>query len=90
MARYRGTNEGTASLVGRLLLFISRGKETSATLAKKLKVSPRQVNRYIVQLCQAGWRIDRRGTPTHQDYWIELVAPKAVFPDDKRKSTKNC
>jgi hypothetical protein len=84
MPRYRGTKEGTASLIGRLLLFIARGKETSATLSKKLGVSARQVNRYVAQLCQAGWRIERKGVPTHSDYWIELVAPKPVFPNEKK------
>jgi hypothetical protein len=78
MPRYRGTKEATASLVGRLLLLIAGGKETSATLARKLGVSDRQVNRYLVQLGAAGWKIDRRGVPTHRDYWLDLVTPKIV------------
>jgi hypothetical protein len=80
MPRYRGTKEATASLVGRLLLLVAGGKETSATLARKLGVSDRQVNRYLVQLGAAGWQIDRRGVPTHRDYWLDLVTPKIVSP----------
>ena len=79
MPRYRGTREGSASLVGRLLLLIAGGRETSASLAQKLGLSPRQVNRYVLQLNEAGWRIERRGVPTHGDYWFELVAPQ-IFP----------
>ncbi len=79
MPRYRGTSEGTASLVGRLLLLIAAGKETSATLAAKLGVTPRQVNRYVAQLLAAGWRIERRGVPTRADYWFELAWPKVVL-----------
>lgn len=73
---YRRSREGIASLVGRLLILVAAGKETSATLATKLKVSPRQVNRYIVQLAKAGWQIERRGVPTHQDYYFELMRPR--------------
>ena len=80
MPRHRGTAEGTASLVGRLLLLVSAGRETSASLAGKLGVSDRQVNRYIVQLRAAGWGIERRGVPTHGDYWFELVTPRIVRP----------
>jgi hypothetical protein len=79
MPRYRGTREGTASLVGRLLLLVAGGRETSASLAEKLKVSPRQVNRYVLGLVQAGWQIERRGVPTHADYYFELVSPTVVL-----------
>jgi hypothetical protein len=78
MARYRNTAEGVAALTGRLLLLVARGRETSATLAAKLKVSGRQVNRYVLQLRDAGWEIQRRGAPTHSDYWFELVSPRVV------------
>jgi biotin operon repressor len=83
MPRYRGTNEEAATLVGRLLLLVAAGKETSASLAAKLGVSPRQVNRYVLQLKQAGWQIERRGVPTHQDYYFELVAPQVILPEKK-------
>lgn len=76
MPRYRGTQEGAAALVGRLLLLVGAGKETSTSLSRKLGVSDRQVNRYILQLKDAGWQIERRGVPTHADYYFELVAPK--------------
>jgi biotin operon repressor len=79
MPRYRGTKEGTASLVGKVLLLIAGGQETSATLAGKLRVSPRQVNRYIVGLKEAGWQIERRGVPTHRDYWLEMCEPRIVW-----------
>src|SRR5437016_3768965 len=62
----------------RLLLLVAGGRETSASLAGKLGVSPRQVNRYVRQNA-AGWRIGRRGVPTHADYWFELVAPRIVL-----------
>ena len=75
MPRYRRTSEGAASLAGRLLLLVAAGKETSATLSGKLGVSDRQVNRYILQLRNAGWQIERRGAPTHGNYWLELVSP---------------
>ena len=86
MPRYRGTKEGSASLVGRLLLLIADGRETSASLAEKLGLSPRQVNRYLLQLNEAGWRIERRGVPTHGHYWFELVSPRIALgkPHQKR------
>ena len=84
MPRYRGTPESAASLVGRLLLLVAGGKETTASLAGKLGVSPRQVNRYVLQLEEAGWQIERRGVPTHSDYYFELVAPRVVLPEKKR------
>jgi biotin operon repressor len=87
MPRYRGSKEGAATLVGRLLLFVAAGKETSATLAAKLSVSDRQVNRYILQLKEAGWHIERRGVPTHQDYYFVLMAPKIVLPEAKKWSS---
>jgi hypothetical protein len=78
MPRYRGTREGTASLVGRLLLLVAGGKETSASLAAKLGVSNRQVNRYVLGLIEAGWQIERRGVPTHGDYSFVLVSPRVM------------
>jgi len=90
MPRSRGTKEGTASLVGRLLLLIAQGRETSATLAQKLGVSVRQVNRYVLQLREAGWQIERRGVPTHADYWFELVSPRVTFaPAGKLEKKRN-
>jgi hypothetical protein len=89
MSRYRGTKEGIASLAGRLLLLVARDKETSATLATKLGVSDRQVNRYILQLRDSGWQIERRGVPTHGDYWFELVSPRISLPAiDKPKGKR--
>jgi hypothetical protein len=61
---------------------VAGGRETSATLAGKLCVSPRQVNRYVRQLNEAGWRIERRGVPTHGHYWFELVAPRVVLTEE--------
>jgi hypothetical protein len=78
--RYRTTKEGIPSLVGRLLLLVAAGKETSATLSTKLGVTPRQVNRYVLGLKEAGWRIERRGVPTLAAYHFELVYPKVTFP----------
>ena len=85
MPRYRGSQEGAATLVGRLLLYVAGGQETSASLAAKLGVSPRQVNRYVLQLREAGWRIERRGVPTHGDYWFELVSPQITFPGTEKE-----
>ena len=79
MPRFRGTREGTPSLIGRLLLLIAGGKETSASLAEKLGVSDRQVNRYVLGLRDAGWKIERQGVPTRRDYWFELLSPKIVL-----------
>ena len=89
MPRYRGTREGTASLVGRLLLLIAGGKEPSASLSTKLGVSDRQVNRYILGLKEAGWQIERRGVPTHGDYWFELVSPRIVTLQSREKRSDN-
>ena len=80
MPRYRGTEEGTASLVGRLLILIAAGKETSATLAEKLGISPRQVNRYVHQLGAAGWRIERHGARRHGAAPFELKSPRIILP----------
>jgi hypothetical protein len=88
MPRYRGTTEGAATLIGRLLLLIADGKETSASLAAKLHVSARQVNRYILDLRKARWLIERHGTPTHQDYYFELSSPQIVFDVPKATSKK--
>jgi len=85
MPRFRGTQEGTPSLVGRLLLLVAGGKETSASLAEKLSISPRQVNRYILGLIDAGWQIERKGVPRHQDYYFELVTPQIVLPGDPQR-----
>ena len=89
MPRHRGTREGAAQLVGRLLLLIAMNKETSASLSKKLGVSPRQVNRYLAQLKQAGWRIERVGVPTHGDYWIELKSPKIELTGSRPRGRKS-
>jgi hypothetical protein len=90
MPRYRGSQEGAATIVGKLLLHVAGGKETSASLAAKLGVSPRQVNRYVLQLREAGWQIERRGVPTHADYWFELVSPRVTFaPPGKREKKRN-
>ena len=89
MPRYRSTNEGIPAMVGRLLLLVAAGQETSATLAAQLGVSSRQVNRYVLGLCAAGWQIERRGVPTHGDYWFELVAPRIFLPKEgKKRSSK--
>jgi len=85
MPRHRNTDEGIAKLVGRLLLAIVKQKHTSITLANELGVSPRQVNRYVLQLVEAGWQIERVGTPTHSDYWFELKAPRIVVSQKKPK-----
>jgi hypothetical protein len=84
MPRYRGTNEEAGTLVGRLLLLVAAGRETSASLAEKLGVSPRQVNRYVLQLVGAGWRIERRGVPTRGRYHLELAWPRVVLPGQGR------
>ena len=78
MPRYRGTTESSATIVGSLLLLVATGKETSRSLAQKLGVGPRQVNRYVLGLKKAGWRIVRQGVPTHADYWFELQAPTII------------
>jgi hypothetical protein len=83
MPRYRNTSEPTPTLVGRLLLFVAAGRETSASLAAKLGVTARQVNRYVLQLGVAGWAIERKGVPTHGDYSFELVSPKVVLGPTK-------
>lgn len=88
MPRARGTTTGTASLVGELLILIARDKETSATLADQLGVSPRQVNRYVLQLIEAGWQIERVGVPTHGDYYFELKQPRIVFGKDRSRKKK--
>ena len=88
MPRYRGTREGTPSLVGRLLLLVASGRETSASLAQELGVSPRQVNRYVLDLVAADWRIERRGVPTHADYWFELVSPRIAAPEARKRRPK--
>jgi hypothetical protein len=88
MPRYRGTKEGAAALAGRLLLLVAAGRETSASLAGKLGVSPRQVNRYVAQLNSAGWRIERRGAPTRGDYHFVLASPRVTLPapEGRKKS----
>ena len=86
MPRYRGTEEATASLIGRLLILVAGGPETSATLAEKLGVSPRQVNRYVNQLQEAGWRIERQGARRRGDVRIELKSPRIVLPARDRSA----
>jgi hypothetical protein len=88
MPRYRSTTEGIPTLVGRLLLLVAAGQETSATLAAQLGVSSRQVNRYVLGLREAGWQIERRGVPTHGDYWFELVAPRIVLPSQGKRGPR--
>ena len=80
MSRYRGTAEGSASLVGRLLILIAGGEETSVTLAEKLGISSRQVNRYVNQLREAGWQIERHGARRRGDIRIELKSPRIILP----------
>ena len=84
MPRYRSTTDGAATIVGKLLLAIAKDKETSASLAEKLGVSARQVNRYVLQLVEAGWQIERVGAWTKQDYWFELKAPLVAWPKERR------
>ena len=91
MPRYRSTTDGAATLVGKLLLLIVRGRETSASLAKKLNVSPRQINRYVLQLIEAGWAIEREGEWLKHDYFFVLNSPQIELPKPKpakRKRTK--
>ena len=83
MSRYRGTAEGSASLVGRLLILIAGGEETSVTLAEKLGISSRQVNRYVNQLRDAGWQIERHRVRRHGDIRIELKSPRIILPSDE-------
>jgi hypothetical protein len=68
MPRYRGTREASASLVGRLLLLIARGQETSSSLSEQLGVSPRTVAATWNNWCRragpsSGWA-SRRGANT--------------------------
>ena len=79
MPRYRNTNEPIPTLVGRLLLLIANGQENSASLAKQLGITPRQVNRYVVQLIDGGWQIERVGKWTREEYWFELKSPRLVL-----------
>jgi len=88
MPRYRGTTDGAATVVGKLLIAIASGKETSLTLSELLGVSPRQVNRYVLQLVEAGWQIERVGVPTHSDYYFELKSPKIVIERDSNAKKK--
>ena len=88
MPRYRGTTDAAATVIGKLLIAIASGKETSLTLSEQLGVSPRQVNRYVLQLIEAGWRIERVGVPTHSDYRFELKSPKLVIGRDRNASGK--
>jgi biotin operon repressor len=85
MPRYRTTHEGAATIVGKLLILIAEDRETSATLAEKLGVSARQVNRYVRQLIEAGWQIERVGAWTKQDYYFALRSPKISVSLGKRK-----
>jgi hypothetical protein len=88
MPRYRGTTDGAATVVGKLLIAIASGKETSATLSDQLGVSPRQVNRYVLQLVEAGWQIEREGVPTHSDYYFELKSPQIVIGRERNAKKK--
>ncbi|HEX3654520.1 MAG TPA: hypothetical protein VHV55_01870 [Pirellulales bacterium] len=89
MPRFRSSKEGAATLVGRLLLLIAGGKETSASLAKKLDVSPRQVNRYVLQLIAAGWQIERVGEWLKHDYYFELKTPRIIVAASNAKPKAN-
>jgi hypothetical protein len=84
MPRHRGSREGAATLIGKLLLLIAAGKETSTSLAASLSVSPRQVNRYVLQLIAAGWQIERVGAWTKADYWFELKAPSIMLAKESK------
>jgi hypothetical protein len=84
MPRYRTTKDATATLVGKLLILIAAGHETSATLAQKIGVTPRQINRYVLQLIQGGWQIERIGAWTKQDYYFALRSPKISVPPKQR------
>lgn len=88
MPRYRNTTDGTATLVGKLLLLIAAGPETSASLADKLNVSPRQVNRYVLQLIEAGWQIERVGEWLKHDYHFVLMAPTIALPAKPKRTKK--
>ncbi len=85
MPRYRGTTASTATVAGQLLILIARGKENSTSLAIKLKVSARQINRYVLQLKEGGWIIERRGSVRLGTYWFELTSPKIVSLPLKRR-----
>ena len=84
MPRHRGTHEGAATLIGKLLLLIAAGRETSTSLAASLGVSPRQVNRYVLQLVAAGWQIERIGAWTKADYWFELKTPTIMLAKESQ------
>jgi hypothetical protein len=86
MPRYRGTDESSPSLVGRLLLLLTSGEETSATLAGKLGVSPRQVNRYVRELNRAGWHIERRGAKRQGNCRLTLIRPRIITSGSERRS----
>ena len=86
MPRKRGTRMGAAALVGKLILSIAKGGTTSIALSRQLKVSPRQVNRYIVQLNEAGWEIERVGIPTHGRYELVLEFPQIRLTRPSRRS----
>lgn len=91
MPRRRGTHTAAATVIGRLLILIASGKETSASLAKKLDLSPRQINRYIRQVIDAGWKIERIGAWTRQDYHLALKSPELLVAHRKsqrRSKTK--
>jgi len=59
MPRFRGTAEPAGTLIGRLLLLVAAEPRSSAILGECLGVSPQQVNRYVRQLVEAGWLIER-------------------------------
>ena len=88
MPRYRNTVDAVGTIVGKLLLAIAKGPETSASLAAQLGVSPRQTNRYIVDLIEAGWQIEREGEWLKHDYFFKLTSPKLVLPAAGKPKTK--
>lgn len=59
MPRFRGTTEPAGTLIGRLLLLIAAEPHSSVMLADRLGVSTQQINRYVLQLIEAGWPIER-------------------------------
>jgi hypothetical protein len=75
MPRYRNAVEPVGTLVGRLLLLIAAGPKTSSLLASRLRVTRRQINRYVQHLIAAGWRIERHGVRQAGEFSIVLARP---------------
>ena len=83
MPRRQGTSEPIASLIGRLILLLTNERQTTASLALELRVSERQVNRYLQQLNEAGWSIRRVG-PNRLNCRLESVHPRVERIGDGR------